>query len=175
MRSREDNVHIRTRQNHGYECKVGRYYVDGLAVDGEQLTVYEFLGCRWHGHSCHLNNQSEQISSVLYNKVKEREAFFKKHNYKYIACWECEMINTLADRDEMRKHYNTLLPSFYRTYRNCVTEEQLLRGVKTGALFGFLVVDIHTPDELKSKFEKFPPIFSNTDITPDDVGKSVFE
>ena len=125
MRARADNVHIRTRQNQGYESKVGKYFVDGLAVDGEQLIAYEFLGCHWHGHSCYLNNQNGEQSAKLYTNTKEREDFFKKNNYKYIACWECEMITSLADNDEMRNHYNSLLPSFYRDNRKCVTEEQI--------------------------------------------------
>ena len=66
---------------------------------------------------------------------------------------------------------NVLLPLFFKSHRNTVTEEQLLKGVKNGTLFGFLLVDIHTPDNLKRKFERFPPIFANHTLKVEDVGE----
>ena len=81
------------------------------------------------------------------------------------------MVTDLANKSEMRNHYNKLLPQFFKTHRSTVTEEQLLKGVKNGALFGFLLVDIHTPDNLKGKFEKFPPIFANHTLRVEDVGE----
>ena len=67
MRSRLDNVYIKTKHNQGYECRVGPYYVDGLAVNGEELTVFEFLGCRYHGRAeCDLNNLSPQEAKIVY-------------------------------------------------------------------------------------------------------------
>ena len=51
-----------------------------------------------------------------------------------------------------------------------MTFEKILEGVRNESLYGFLIVDIHTPDELKKKFEDFPLIIKNSFISLDDIG-----
>ena len=36
-------------------------------------------------------------------------------------------------------------------------------------LFGALEVDLHVPDDLKSKFAEMPPVFKNIDVSKDDI------
>ncbi len=38
-------------------------------------------------------------------------------------------------------------------------------------LFGFVQVDIETPEDLKEKFSEMTPIFKNADIKFDDIGE----
>jgi hypothetical protein len=40
----------------------------------------------------------------------------------------------------------------------------------TEKLFGALEVDLHVPDDLKSKFVEMPPIFKNIEVSRDDIG-----
>ncbi len=45
--------------------------------------------------------------------------------------------------------------------------EDFLHDVLRGAKFGFVEVDIHTPDHLINTFQSFPPLFKNMHIGPD--------
>jgi hypothetical protein len=40
-----------------------------------------------------------------------------------------------------------------------MTEDQILTTVMDEKLFGTLEVDLHVPDDLKSKFAEIPPIY----------------
>ena len=48
--------------------------------------------------------------------------------------------------------------------------QKILDGVQNGSLYGFLFVDIETPEHLKEKLADFPPIIKNTDISRADIG-----
>ena len=47
---------------------------------------------------------------------------------------------------------------------------QVLEEVKKGKLFGYVQCDIEVPENLRSKFVKFPPIFKNTQVSKSDIG-----
>ena len=172
LKARQENVYIRTKQNQGYECKVGKYYVDGLSSKNGQVTVFEYLGCYFHGHSCSLNKRPKSESAKFFQATKEREAWFIRHNYKYVSCWECDMLEILAANEDLKSRYKSMIPSFFNSHRGAVSESQILNAVKSGLLFGFLLVTIETPEHLINMYERFPPIFANHDVTIDDVGKS---
>ena len=42
--------------------------------------------------------------------------------------------------------------------------EETIEGIKSGSIFGFVEVDIHTPDHLTNKFSEFPPFFINANV-----------
>ena len=44
------------------------------------------------------------------------------------------------------------------------------KNKKNGSLFGNVQCDLVVPDELKSKFENFPPIFQNTEVGRNGIG-----
>ena len=56
--SKERGIKIRLAENdpHG-ELRIQNSYVDGFA-DG---TIFEFLGCFWHGHDCDEKNTLQQV------------------------------------------------------------------------------------------------------------------
>ena len=66
------------------------------------------------------------------------------------------------------------ISSFLKTLR-CVEPrkqlsfEKILKGIKNCTLYGFLLVDIHTPDELKPKFADFLMIIKNAMISREDL------
>ena len=47
--------------------------------------------------------------------------------------------------------------------------EKILEGVKSKELYGFLIVDIHTPNDLKYFCQDFPPIIKNKNISREDI------
>ena len=50
-----------------------------------------------------------------------------------------------------------------------MTEETILQAVMDEKLFGALEVDLHVPDDLKSKFAEMPAVFINIDVSRDDI------
>jgi hypothetical protein len=51
-----------------------------------------------------------------------------------------------------------------------MTEETILQAVMDEKLFGALGVDLHVPDDLKSKLAEMPPVFKNIEVSRDDIG-----
>ena len=49
--------------------------------------------------------------------------------------------------------------------------EQLKQDILNDKLFGFVQVDIETPEELKEKFSEMTPIFKNAEIKFEDIGE----
>ena len=80
-------------------------------------------------------------------------------------------MEVIASNPSMRQNYNSLLPTFFRKHRSGVSEKQILSAVENGDLFGFLIVDLHTPPDIQAKYERFPPLFANHEVTLDDIGK----
>ena len=67
------------------------------------------------------------------------------------------------------------IASFLKTLKCVQPKRQLsfnriLEGVKKKELYGFLIVDIHTPKNLKYYCRDFPPIVKNTDILKENIG-----
>ena len=72
----------------------------------------------------------------------------------------------------MKKHPK--ISSFLKTLkcveaRKQLSFEKILEGIKNDTLYGFLFVDIHTPDELKPKFADFHMIIKNAVISRGDL------
>ena len=55
-------------------------------------------------------------------------------------------------------------------YKRPLREESLLEQIRSGKLFGYVQCDIEVPEELKTNFANFPPIFKNTNVGRHDIG-----
>ena len=55
-------------------------------------------------------------------------------------------------------------------YKRPLSGEQLLHGIIDGQLFGYVKCDIEVPEDLRSYFSNFPPIFKNTVVSREDIG-----
>ena len=59
-------------------------------------------------------------------------------------------------------------------YENVMINQSIdyyIKEILEDRIYGFIQCDIHVPDELKSKFDQFPPIFKNAEIKVSDVGE----
>ena len=70
--SKSENINIEHAENSG-EYRINNFKVDGY--DRANNTVYEFHGCFWHGHPCHLNADLKKWEK---NKTKRSS---------YQDCW----------------------------------------------------------------------------------------
>ena len=77
---------------------------------------------------------------------------------------ECEWLK-IKNQPKVSRFLKTLKSV---TPKRKLTFEKILEGVRNESLYGFFIVDIHTPDELKEKFKDFPLIIKNSFISLDD-------
>jgi len=89
---KKEKINIQHAQNGGeYIIPNTLYKADGYCK--ETNTIYEFLGCIYHGcNKCYDPNTINPISSIsnkdVYKKTIDRENNLKKHGYKIISIWE---------------------------------------------------------------------------------------
>ena len=160
-----------------------------LLVDGfceANNTVFEFLGCFFHSCSeCDTNRNSDGSLALIHplkkieheeirRKTAEKKQILESFGYEVVQITECQWL---------RKRKETSVANFVKQLkmiqpRKQLNSKKIIEGVENGTLFGFVIVDIFTPNELKDKFKDFPLIIKNTFVSRDDIGsfmKSVAE
>ena len=127
--------------------------MDGFAKTDHGIKVYEFNGDYWHKGCPHC---SKDIYDPEWSaKIMDIESL----GYKLEIMWECQFDKLLPTLTEIK---TPLIPFILRP---SLSEENILAGIKSGELYGFLVADISTPEHLISNFKGFPPIIKRETIT----------
>ena len=174
-----ENKHIRHKYNN-HEYRVGQH---SLPVDGyckETNTVYQFHGCIFHGHNCHLTNNSDtnpinEKSYVELNKdTKEKEQYIKSLGYNLVTIYECQWLNTLQTDASIASFVSQLQ---HRSMAKNVpmTEQQIITAMMNDTFFGLIECDISVPDHLKDYFSEMSPIFKNIDIKLENISEHMQE
>ena len=117
------------------------------------------MGCYYHFRSCqetHSSLSDQDIGRV--DKKREMDDMRREHitrkGYKVEEIWECEWWESFKTNDKIKNHVRTHFP-----YKMPLSTDSLLAKLKNGSLFEYAQCDLVVPDELKSKFANFPPIF----------------
>ena len=79
---------------------------------------------------------------------------------------ECEWLK-IRKQPEVSRFLKTLKSI---TPKRKLTFEKIVEGIRNESLYGFLIVGIHTSNELKEKFKDFPLIIKNSFISRNDIG-----
>ena len=134
--------------------KQGTWKVDGFAHNQNGRKVYEFNGCSFHS-GCPFCDPDGVQSEHWTRKMKE----FEESSIIVEIMWECQFKKLLPSiQSEPTPDLGGILfPS--------QSEADLLRGVESGELFGFLVCDIECSPEAIQRFHQYPPIVSRMLIT----------
>jgi len=154
--------------------------VDGYCA--ESKSVFQFHGYCYHGHHCAYNTDKKTSSikkgpgnreaADLQAETQEKSAYLRGCVENLVEIYECEWMHhykTSATKQKFIDGLKTVKP------RHDLTQEKIIRQVQNGKLFGMLLCDIKTSDELKPKFEEFCPIFKNTMVLRDDIGEHMRE
>ena len=173
-----ENRFLQTRFNKG-ERRVSShsYPVDGFCE--KTNTCYQYLGCFWHScQECNTNKNSDgtlQITHPVKKKTHQeirKETIevrknLEKEGFRVVEIRECEWLKKRKQPEVLKliKDLRTVQPKHQLTF------EKILDGVQKDTLFGFLIVDIHTPDHLKEYLKDFPPIVKNSMVSRDDIGE----
>ena len=128
------------------------------------------MGCYYHFCSCHEARPSLTEQDIERgNKKREmddmRREYIKEKVYKVEEMGECEWWESFKTDGKIKNHFRTHFPC-----KRPLSTDSLLAKIKDGSLFGNVQCDLVVPDELKSKFANFPPIFKNTEVGRDDIG-----
>ena len=173
-----DGKNILHHYNHG-EVSVGekKVRVDGI-VPSEKL-IYQFHGCVWHGHECHLNRQSLKTETGRRNMAErsrrtlETTLYLEAMGYSVVEQYECKWLKLRRNRTVLSTQNRWRIP--IPDTREKMTENDIIGGVLGGTIFGLIEVDIHTPEHLKDRFSEMTPIFKNAMVSRSDVGDHMRE
>lgn len=105
IRKQKNGKKIRHARNGGeYKIPNTNYYADGY--DENEKKVYEFLGCRWHGHGCipSRNAKDPQTSFTmqdLFNLALVRESNIKSAGFSFEKIWECQWDKMVKENFEL--------------------------------------------------------------------------
>jgi len=117
------------------------------------------------------NEVNQNRMEDLQQSTNEITQYLIQHRYTVKRFRECEWYNMIK-KPEVTAFIKTLKTVEPRRKLNF---DKILKGVYSGELFGFLLCDIHTPEELKSYFKDLPPIFKNSLVSRDDIGNHMKE
>jgi G:T-mismatch repair DNA endonuclease (very short patch repair protein) len=144
------------------EKRLGRH---GVFVDGycaETMTVYEFMGCYWHGHECITRNESLEEERLRRRSFTEKKIhYLRELGYNVEVIWECEWRAIRFQYPECNRFCEIFEEIWYPKFPALGTLDSVIRSVTDETFFGFVVCDIHVPDELYDKFSEMCPIFGH--------------
>ena len=119
---------------------------------------------------------NDDVNAKIWN---EKIADLRNQNIQIEVMWECEFRSILPSITNVR---TSDIEFILQARQN---RSQLLDGIESGAIFGFLICDLEATDKTEEMFANFPPIvqrhtFTKKDLTPqmerlieDTYGKSL--
>ena len=175
--SDKENKFIQRKFNKGEK----RLTDQSIPIDSfieETNEVLQFDGCFFH--SC-------DLCSINRNADGSLEEFHPSNGKRHEDIRKATLENTKKLRDagysvrriqgcewyKMKKDpqiaaYIKTLKAVQPRYQ--LNYQKIVERIQDGSLYGFLFVDIETPDHLKEKLADFPPIIKNTDVSRADIG-----
>ncbi|XP_066265252.1 uncharacterized protein [Branchiostoma lanceolatum] len=166
------DIVIRNKYNHT-EKRIGLRQVPVDGFCSATAEIFQFHGCFWHGHDCHLTADIDTNSIRNKSMVELREdtdemtEYLQGEGYKVIEMWECEW-QRLKRNQEVSAFLAGRKTHTETKYK--FPEEEILQAVREDELFGVVECDIEVPAHLKTHFAEMPPIFKNCNISVDDIG-----
>ena len=135
--------------------------------------MYQFHGCWWHGCECKTVNRDDTTNGISLNqkleKTKKVTEYIRSCGHTVIEMWECQWLE-FTRLNTIQNSYTYPTENIYR-----MTEQDILRNIVDGNMFGAVEVDLNVPESLKDYFQEMPPIFKNTTIREEDIGDHMRE
>ena len=199
-RAAEDGVRIQHKLNSGKEFPVGPYRLDGFSASetGGRGRGYEFHGCWTHGHDpsvCTFNRDRDgnvkfdvsvatrKLQERKRIKTEEREAYIRARNIDLTVTYECQFARAKKENPKILEHSRRIFPECYLRFPGPVSAETVLENVESGALTGFVQVDIRVPDVWPrgrerdvspyDHFSEMAPIFCNAEVHFNEWGETM--
>jgi G:T-mismatch repair DNA endonuclease (very short patch repair protein) len=172
--------HIRIQHaGNGPEVRIGRKQIPVDGFHAASKTIFQFHGCIFHGHTCHhaVSARDDKWLGTTLQFRRDRTERIHRYlqdtcGYTVVTMWSCEWDNLKRTVPAIKASLrSTPAPPRPSSLPDPGTDlASVLDSIREGRLFGMAVVDIHTPEALKSKFRDMPPIFKCTEVGCDDAG-----
>ena len=91
---------------------------------------------------------------------------------KYVEIWECEWVALKLEKGMKKNDFSKYakFPKKNSLPVKNITENDVIKAVKDGSLFGLVECSIRVPDDMKDSFKEFPPLFKHANISINDIG-----
>ena len=167
-------------QNSRPECNIERFYttgnqrkIDCFTVDGfcsHCNTIFEAFGCFYHFCECQEGQPCLADEDIVKGQGKRemdelRRSYLREKIYSIIEMWECQWKLHMRENCKIKSFVRSTFP-----YKRPLSFENLLSRIRKGELFGYVQLDLRVPENLREKFEPFPPIFKNILVSRSDIG-----
>ncbi len=128
--------------------------VDGFARNANGSKVYEFLGDRFHlgCPKCHPGKKD-----FIW---EEKKADIEHLKYEVEFIWECQFDEQLKNFQDLS--LRTSIPDILKRNQS---ERDIIDGIRSGRLYGFIICDIQTPQNVIEELKDFPPVIKRMTIT----------
>jgi len=150
-----------------------RIRVDGW--DPKNKVAYQFHGCLFHGHDCHLTRghtvnpvNGKSLTELRQNTVDITRYLRETVGVTVVEHWECQWQEIKRQNQDIQHFLNTKCP-VQKPFQG-QSEQDILNAVCQNKLFGLIQCDIHVPQHLQEYFSEMQPIFKNADIGKEHIG-----
>ncbi|KAL8613898.1 hypothetical protein ACOMHN_032888 [Nucella lapillus] len=170
-------IHLRHKHNHK-EQALGKRWIQVDGWDAKTRTAYQFHGCLFHGHECHLtqnltNNpvNGKSMQQLRQNTDNIRTYLGDTLKINLVEKWECEWKNEQEENAEIGRFLDGKFPPYVSPFdKQKITLTSIFSAVTKGRLFGLVQCDLEVPEHLREHFEEMTPIFKNTQVNREDAG-----
>ena len=132
----------------------------------------EVNGCFFHGHECHLTNGKKiDLKNQKYLKWMHKFHFLNSKGIYVFFIFECEYLALLEHDIELQNiASNHVQHPFYKqvSRKLSICSNDILNGVISDDLFGFVCVDIYCVRPYTKQFLDWPPIYICDNVSYDD-------
>ena len=168
-----NGIDIQHIHNSG-QVRIGRH---GVKVDGfcaTNKTIYEFLGCYWHGHTCLERRDCEEQQERLHH-TRSKLQYVVELGYNIEVMWECEWKKMCKEDQSVGRFVSRFNDIWYPNWSPLSTQDQVVGAVRQGEFFGLVECDIHVPEEIHDKFSEMCPIFGHLTITEEHISSHMMD
>ena len=161
-----------------------RYRVD--AFDFKTGRAYDFHGCYYH--FCPKCYPARRLATDAERRDArrrraddlEKEDFMRENDVEYTVMWECRFDRLATEERDLWEEFeggegNRLADCAAPEFRSCfddgggggeIDREVVLKKVKDGDFFGFLLVDVRIKPEYRNHYDMYPIIIARHSIDP---------
>ena len=93
--------------------------------------------------------------------------------YTIEIIWEKDWEALVTQQPEIKAYISQR--HTFTHFKKYSSQDQIIKYIKDGHLFGFVECDIEVPDQLKDYFSEMTPIFKNTEVSLKDIGEFMQE
>ena len=147
--------------------------------------MFEFYGDYWHAHPDQFPDENTLHPTIkdkdgnlltvkdIHARDHQRVQDLRDKGYNVEIMWEKDWQALLSQLPEIKTYL-----AQHRTlthFKKYLSQDQIIKYIRDGHLFGFVECDIEVPDQLKEYFSEMTPILKNVDVCLDDVGEFMQE